>query len=111
MYSLPCIFFCLIAGQFISRHGTRLSIALFTTLAITGTIVFAFYSASSETFKMSLIGRSIYGLGAEGQIIWVQVIICTWFHYSEVPIATIIAMTVGKFGSMFADMTSPVIYR
>lgn len=41
-----------------------------------------------SNYYLLLIGRGIFGLGAESQNIWVATIISIWFYYGEMSFAS-----------------------
>lgn len=55
---------------------------------------------------MAVVGRAIYGIGAECQNVWFATIISIWFHYGEVALATAALTCFGKVGSLLSSLVT-----
>jgi len=102
--------FCIPAGILIDVKGIRYAIMLFSALSLLGLFLFA-VSASLKDLNMALIGRAIYGIGAECQNVWFATIVSIWFHHGEVAFATAALTCFGKGGSLFSSFVGPYTYN
>ena len=59
---------------------------MYTLISIIGLSLFA-YSTRIKNFELAILGRAIFGMGAEGQIVWYSTIISIWFYYGEISLA------------------------
>ena len=106
IYSVPNIIMVLIGGIIIDRLGTRKSTLLFSLLCMSG----AFITSSSSQFTIMVIGRLIFGLGAESLIVAITTVIANWFKGKELSFAFGLNLTVARLGS-FAALNSPTWAR
>ena len=83
---------------------------LFSALSLVGLFLFA-VSASLSNLNMALIGRAIYGIGAECQNVWFATIVSIWFHHGEVAFATAALTCFGKSGSLFSSLMGPYTFK
>ncbi len=109
-YSIPNIVLCIMSGLAIDRFGTSWSIVVFTIISIVGLALFAL-SAHNSSLWLAIIGRGIYGIGAEGQFIWFNTIISIWFYYGEISFACAMGGCISRFGSVMADIFGPLAYH
>jgi nitrate/nitrite transporter NarK len=104
--------FAVVAGFVIDRAGPRFAISLFTLLCIIGLSIFASSSnMTDDNFKMFLVGRAIFGMGAVGQFIWFSTITSIWFYYNNMALAMAAGLCFATFGSLVADVLAPHVYR
>jgi MFS family permease len=109
-YSFPSIAFCIPAGLLIDAKGIRFAIMLFSSCSLIGLFLFA-VSASVKDVYMAIIGRAIYGIGAECQNVWFATIISIWFHHGEVAFATACLSSLGKLGSLASGHLTQLTYN
>jgi nitrate/nitrite transporter NarK len=60
---------------------------------------------------MAIVGRAIYGIGAESQNIWLATVISVWFQHEDLSMATAILGIFGKIGSFLANLVTPYTYE
>jgi hypothetical protein len=60
---------------------------------------------------MAIIGRAIYGIGAECQNVWFATIISIWFHHGEVAFATAALTCFGKCGSLMSSLVTSFTFN
>ena len=103
-YNVPntFLFMALVGGLFLDRFGIRKTGFLFTLLSTLGGIVTAysvsptfrgggfgydlmewFLPAYSPELKMMMLGRLLFGLGAETQIVMLNKVLAKWFMGKE----------------------------
>ena len=102
IYSLPNIFMVLIGGIIIDRLGPRKSAFIFSILCMIGAIL----TAILPNLTVMLIGRLVFGLGAESLIVAVTTVIARWFKGKELSFAFGLNLTIARLGS-FAALNSP----
>jgi MFS family permease len=83
---------------------------VFTSCSLIGLLLFA-VSASLKDVTMAVIGRAIYGIGAECQNVWFATIISIWFHNGEVAFATAALTCFGKGGSLLSSFLTSLTYK
>jgi len=129
-YSIPNIFLlmCIWGGIILDKLGIRRTGFLFIILMTAGAFVTA-YGASeyysqggfgytffnsfltdySPELKMMLLGRFLFGLGAETSIVVVSKVIVKWFKGKELAMAFGLKIGIARSGSWAAFYFSPVI--
>jgi nitrate/nitrite transporter NarK len=129
-YSIPNIFLlmCIWGGIILDRLGIRRTGFLFVILMTTGAFVTAYgasevYSNGGPLFsifssflpeyspqlKMMLLGRFLFGLGAETSIVVVSKVIVKWFKGKELAMAFGLKIGIARSGSWAAFYFSPII--
>lgn len=103
IYSLPNIIMVLIGGIIIDRIGTKKASLIFSLLCMIGAFTTAF---SGGVFTIMVVGRLIFGLGAESLIVAITTIIAKWFKGKELSLAFGLNLTIARLGS-FAALNSP----
>jgi len=126
MYSVPNLVMAFFGGIFVDRFGIRKMGFLFVFLMFIGSFITAygasdyfsngglFYgsllvrveSISPQLFMM-LLGRFIYGLGAETSIVVISKIIVKWFKGKELALAFGLKIGLARGGSALAFIVSP----
>jgi MFS family permease len=102
IYSLPNIFLLLIGGVIVDRFGAPAVIVITTGLCFAGAVI----TSSSGDFTTMVIGRLIYGLGAEVMLVGATVAIAIWFGGAGgVAFAMGLNLSVARGGSYAADLS------
>ena len=130
VYSIPNIFLlmCIWGGIILDRLGIRRTGFLFVVLMTMGAFItaygasdhyinggfgYAFFSSFltdySPELKMMLLGRFLFGLGAETSIVVVSKIIVKWFKGKELALAFGLKIGIARAGSWAAFYFSPII--
>jgi MFS family permease len=102
IYSIPNIFMVLIGGFIIDRLGTKKSTLIFAVLCHLGAVI----TAATPRLEIMVVGRLVFGLGAESLIVAVTTAIAKWFKGKELSFAFGINLTIARLGS-FAALNSP----
>ena len=97
-YSVAAIFSVLIGGVLIDRLGTRISSMIFSVLVVLGGLIIAF----ADNIYVLMIGRFIFGAGAEPLVVAQSAILARWFKGKELALAFGIALTVSRLGTLFS---------
>jgi len=102
IYSFPNIIMVLVGGLIIDRIGSKKAVLIFTFLIFIGSIVTAMWG----NITTMVIGRLIFGMGAESMIVAITTIIAQWFKGKELSFAFGLNLTVARLGSFLA-LNSP----
>ncbi|PKQ65202.1 hypothetical protein BZG02_04350 [Labilibaculum filiforme] len=130
VYSIPNVFFLMavLGGIILDKLGIRRTGFLFVAFMAFGALVTA-YGASdiyindgfgyafmssflpgySPELKMMLLGRFLFGLGAETSIVVISKIIVKWFKGKELAFAFGVKLAFARTGSFLAFNLSPVL--
>jgi MFS family permease len=129
-YNVPntFLFMALLGGVFLDRFGIRRTGFIFTLLCALGGIVTAygvspmfrgggfgydlmgaFLPAYSPELKMMMLGRLLFGLGAETQIVMLNKVLAKWFMGKELALAFGLNLGVARVGSALGMSFSPRI--
>lgn len=58
-----------------------------------------------------MVGRAIFGIGSEAQMVWLATVINIWFHYENLCLASAMVSLSGKIGSLVANYISMYLYE
>ncbi len=100
-YYLPNFIMVLVGGILLDRIGIRRAGTLFAALCAVG----VFLTAATKIFPVMLVGRLIYGLGAESLIITQNKVLAKWFKGKEMALAFGLNLMVARLGT-FAALNS-----
>jgi MFS family permease len=99
IYSLPNIFMVLVGGILVDRFSARVVMVATTALCLVGAVV----TASGEQFPVMVLGRLLFGLGAETMIVAATVAFAQWFVGRNFALFFAINVSVSRLGSYLAD--------
>jgi MFS family permease len=99
VYSLPNIFMGLVGGVQVDRFGAR-TIVLWTA---GGCLVGAVLTALGSHFLVMVLGRLLFGLGAETMMVAILVALTQWFAGRYVALFLALNLSVARIGSYLAD--------
>jgi MFS family permease len=129
-YNVPntFLFMALLGGIFLDRFGIRKTGLVFTLLCALGGVVTAygvseafrsggfgyglmssFLPAYSPELKMMMLGRLLFGLGAETQIVMLNKVLAKWFMGKELALAFGLNLGFARVGSALGMSMSPRI--
>jgi len=100
-YYVPNIIMVLVGGILLDRIGIRKAGTLFGALCVIG----VFLTAATKIFPVMLLGRLLYGLGAESLIITQNKVLAKWFKGREMALAFGLNLMVARLGT-FAALNS-----
>lgn len=98
LYSLPNIIMVLLGGILIDRLGSRGAGLLFALLCVIGTAL----TAWGSDITVMLVGRVIFGIGAESLILAQNKIISRYFKGRELALAFGVNIAICRLGSLVA---------
>ena len=105
VYSVAAVISVLIGGFLIDRLGTRKASMIFSSLVFIGAMIVAF----ADNLTLLVIGRFIFGAGAEPQVVAQSAILSRWFKGKELALSFGIALTVSRMGTLFSFNTGELI--
>jgi MFS family permease len=101
-YSLPNLIMVLVGGILLDKIGIRKAGNLFTALCAIGVLL----TAAAPSFPIMLLGRFIFGLGAESLLITKTKILSKWFKSKELALGFALALSIARLGTIAAHNTS-----
>eukprot|EP01032_Pedospumella_encystans_P022028 gene22028-24974_t len=110
LYALPNMFIPLVGGMMADRFGNKTILLIFSAFILIGSAIetIACFQRSMVTF---LVGRFVFGCGAETLNVCVSILISKWFKGQELAFALAIIISLSKLATVVTDWTSPVMYR
>jgi MFS family permease len=130
MYAFPNTFLAMavIGGIILDRLGIRKTGFMFTLLCALGValtaygasdqfrqggpgfaLLGAFWVRYSPVVKMMVLGRLLFGLGAETSIVVINKVIAKWFKEKELAFAFAINLSIARLGTASALLLSPFV--
>ncbi|MGQ1908401.1 MFS transporter [Marinifilum sp. RC60d5] len=130
VYSIPNVFFLMavLGGIILDKLGIRRTGFMFVAFMAFGALITAygasdlyrndgfgyslmssFMTGYSPELKMMLLGRFLFGLGAETSIVVISKIIVKWFKGKELALAFGVKLGLARTGSFLAFNLSPVL--
>jgi MFS family permease len=127
-YNIPntFLFMTVLGGIFLDRFGIRRTGLVFTMLCVLGGVVTAygvtesfraggpgyplmssFLPAYSPELKMMMLGRLLFGLGAETQLVMLSKTLAKWFMGKELALAFGLKLGLARIGSALGMSMSP----
>ncbi len=97
-YSVAAIIAVFFGGFLVDRLGTRRSSLIFSLLVLGGATIVAY----AQSIPMFMVGRFIFGAGAEPLVVAQSAILARWFKNKEIALAFGIGLTVSRLGTLFA---------
>lgn len=118
----------LFGGMILDKWGIRKTGTIFLSFVIIGTFLtaygatstfqngglgYAFFSSFLTSFtpelKLMLLGRLLFGLGAETFYVVINKVIAKWFKGKELALAFAVSLALGRFGTAAALILSPIL--
>lgn len=99
IYSVPNLVMVLVGGVLVDRYSAR-TVTLVTTLVC---LIGAVTTALGEQFPVMVIGRLLFGLGAETMIVAVTVAFAQWFIGRYFALLLALSISFSRMGSYLAD--------
>jgi MFS family permease len=99
VYSLPNIIMVLIGGVLVDRYTGGLVTLVTTAVCLLGAVL----TALGSDFPTMVVGRLLFGLGAETMIVAVTVALAQWFVGRYYALLFALDITFARLGSYLAD--------
>lgn len=108
VYSLPNILLPLLGGILVDRIGINKSFMIFVSCMVVGqfTVSCGMYANS---YMCMLVGRFIYGVGAESTTVANNSLMISWFRNKEMGLSMGVATAIGRLGSVVNYQVSPIL--
>ncbi|MFQ5930175.1 MAG: MFS transporter, partial [Acidobacteriota bacterium] len=97
-YSWPNLVMVFVAGLLIDRCGTRAMSLVFSALIVIGSVMVA----AAPAFWLMVVGRAVFGVGAEALIVCQNAILAKWFKGKELAFSFGLALTFMRLGTLFS---------
>jgi len=106
IYSLPNVFLVLVGGVLVDRLGARLVVFWTTAICLAGAV----FTQFGSHFSLMLLGRFLFGVGAETLVVAITVALAQWFLGRWFALFFALNISVSRLGSFLADR-SPTFAR
>ena len=110
LYALPNMFIPLVGGMMADRFGNKTILLVFSAFILIGSAIETF-ACFQRSMVMFLIGRFVFGCGAETLNVCMSIVISKWFKGQELALALAINLSLSKLATVVTDWTSPLMYR
>lgn len=111
IYSWPNVILCFIGGFLIDRvFGIRLGTIIYMFILMIGQLVFAF-GTTMNAFSIMLLGRFIFGIGAESLAVAQNNYAVLWFKGKELNMVFGLQLSFARFGSTVNFLVMEPIYK
>jgi MFS family permease len=110
LYSLPNMILPSIGGYFSDTFGNNIVMLWFGSLVFLGNILQSI-ACYQRDITMFLIGRFIFGLGAETLQVCANITIAKWFTGQELAFALGINLSICKLGGVLTAWVSPAVSK
>jgi len=108
LYSLPNVVLPLITGVLMIKFGARIVYLFLSFIVVFGQIIFSLGSFQSS-FNLMILGRMVFGIGAESLNITQYTMIYKWFHKNELAMPIGLTCSIAGLGRVLNDIISPII--
>lgn len=110
LYALPNTVIPLIGGWLSDQFGNKTIMLFFASFVLLGSAIetVACFRRSMELF---LLGRFVFGCGAETLNVCCSILISKWFKGQELALSLAINLSLSKLATVVTDWTSPLMYR
>jgi MFS family permease len=108
VYSFPNVILPFFGGSLVDKFGSALCLTIFALLCAVGQFMFAI-GVSYKSWKIMLLGRTIYGFGGESICVAYSTLLSEWFAGKELALSFGIALAIARLGSVLNDLVSPVV--
>lgn len=99
IYSWPNVVLCFVGGFLIDRlFGIRLGTIIYMLILLVGQLIFAF-GGILDAFWIMILGRFIFGIGAESLAVAQNSYAVLWFKGKELNMVFGLQLSVARFGS------------
>jgi MFS family permease len=99
VYSIPNIFLVLVGGVLTDRLGVRPVVFWTTFICLVGAVL----TALGSRFAVMVLGRFLFGVGAETMIVALLVALVQWFDGRYLALFLALNISLGRLGSYLAD--------
>ena len=108
VYSIPNVFFCFLGPLILNYTGLGIGVVFTTALAFFGAFL-AYIGVAFDQFWLILVGRAVYGLGAEVMLITQTSIAEKWYSGSILSLAIAFSNVSNMLGTAGNAYFSPLL--
>jgi len=90
------------------KFGARIVYLFLSFIVVFGQIIFSLGSFQSS-FNLMILGRMVFGIGAESLNITQYTMIYKWFHKNELAMPIGLTCSIAGLGRVLNDIISPII--
>ncbi|MGH8253195.1 MAG: MFS transporter [Steroidobacteraceae bacterium] len=99
VYSVPNVFLVLVGGVLTDRIGVRRMVFWTSVICLIGAVL----TALGSHFAVMVLGRFLFGVGAETMIVAVMVALVQWFDGRYLALFLALNISLARLGSYLAD--------
>jgi MFS family permease len=110
VYSLPNIVLPFVGGYILDYFGIKVGVLLYNLLILLGQSCFILGS-QINSFPLLIIGRGIFGIGAESLNVAQSTIVNMWFKGKELSTALGISLCICRLGSSLNSYLTPLFFE
>lgn len=99
VYSLPNVFLVLVGGVLVDRFGARVIVFWTTVICLAGAVL----TAIGSYFPVMVLGRFLFGVGAETLAVATLVALAQWFLGRSFALCMALNISLARLGSYLAD--------
>lgn len=99
VYSLPNVFLVLVGGVLVDRFSARLVVFWTTVICLAGAVL----TALGSYFPVMVLGRFLFGVGAETLAVATLVALAQWFLGRSFALCMALNISLARLGSYLAD--------
>ncbi|ALC44413.1 CG8602 [Drosophila busckii] len=111
IYSWPNVVLCFLGGFLVDRlFGIRLGTIIYMLILLVGQLIFA-TGGLINAFWLMILGRFIFGIGAESLAVAQNSYAVLWFKGKELNMVFGLQLSVARFGSTVNFWVMPGIYK
>jgi MFS family permease len=99
VYSLPNLVMVLVGGVLVDRYSARIVTLVTATVCLIGALA----TAVGEPFPVMVIGRLLFGLGAETMVVAITVAFAQWYVGRYFALLLALNISAARLGSFLAD--------
>jgi MFS family permease len=110
VYSLPNVFLVLVGGVLVDRFSARLVVFWTTVICLAGAVL----TALGSYFPVMVLGRFLFGVGAETLSVATLVALAQWFLGRSFAMCMALNISLARLGSYLADRSpsfAPSLYE
>jgi MFS family permease len=99
IYSLPNVFLVLVGGVLVDRFGARRVVFWTTAICLAGAV----FTQLGRQFPVMVLGRFLFGVGAETLVVAITVALAQWFLGRWFALFFALNISLSRLGSYLAD--------
>uniref|UniRef100_A0A7S2S2U8 Lysosomal dipeptide transporter MFSD1 n=2 Tax=Mucochytrium quahogii TaxID=96639 RepID=A0A7S2S2U8_9STRA len=108
VYSVPNVVLPFLGGYLIDRYGPARMNTVFCSVLLVGQVITAIGVLVKYEY-LALVGRTVFGVGAESLCVGVSVLLASWFLGSNVAFAMGLSLSISRVGSVVNNVLSGIV--